>query len=388
MKKQTIFAAFLLVNVLCVNRLFAQNNELAVKHVVVYHEKGMFGGWPANFGIWNWDNELLVGFAKGSYKDLGPERHNIDREKPEFHLLARSLDGGESWQIEDPGKTDNGALFVPNHGSYHGVERTDVQLREVVDPIAINFGDPNLVLTARMTNTNGGDSWLWHSYDRGKTWKGPSTLPLFGTLGIAARTDYIIDGKDECMLFLTAAKADGKEGRVMCVKTTDGGKNWSFVSWIGPEPEGYAIMPAAVRLSDSEILITIRRNKFISCYKSADNGLTWTALPNPVDDTGEGNPPAMIKMEDGRVVLVYGSRKKPFSICAKISDDHGETWSTAYILRDDGSGRDIGYPQVIQRPDGKVVAIYYFMDEKTGPERYIGATIWTPPASGNSLPKN
>src|SRR5690606_1942810 len=132
----------------------------------------------------------------------------------------------------------------------------------------------------------------------------------FGTLGIAARTDYIIDGKDECMLFLTAAKADGKEGRVMCVKTTDGGKNWSFVSWIGPEPEGYAIMPAAVRLSDSEILVTIRRNKFISCYKSMDNGLTWMALPNPVDDTGEGNPPAMIKMEDGRVVLVYGSRKK------------------------------------------------------------------------------
>jgi len=26
------------------------------------------------------------------------------------------------------------------------------------------------------------------------------------------------------------------------------------------------------------------------------------------------------------------------------------------------------------------VVVYYFQDEKTGPERYIGCTIWSPPA--------
>ena len=31
-------------------------------------------------------------------------------------------------------------------------------------------------------------------------------------------------------------------------------------------------------------------------------------------------------------------------------------------------------------PTARVVAIYYFTDEASGPERYIGATIWTPPA--------
>ena len=37
----------------------------AVRHVDVYFEKGMFGGWPANHGIWSWGDEILVGFSKG-----------------------------------------------------------------------------------------------------------------------------------------------------------------------------------------------------------------------------------------------------------------------------------------------------------------------------------
>jgi len=35
-------------------------------------------------------------------------------------------------------------------------------------------------------------------------------------------------------------------------------------------------------------------------------------------------------------------------------------------------------PRAIQRPDGKVVAIDYFIDLETGPGRYIAATIWDP----------
>jgi len=383
MKKYTILLILLFLNVISIEVLFAQPNKKDTKNVKVYFERGMFGGWPANYGIWNWGDEILVGFAEGSYKDLGAKIHNIDREKPELHLLARSLDGGETWKIEDPGKSGQGDLFVPNRGSYHGIERSDVQLQKLVDCKGINFEHPDLAFTIRMENVDGGESLFWYSYDRGHTWEGPSKLPDFNTLGTAARTDYIVDGKNKCMLFLTAAKSDGKEGRVICVKTTDGGKNWSFVSWIGPEPEeGYSIMPASVRLSKKEILVTIRRNRFIAAYMSSDNGLTWSGLANPVEDTGEGNPPAMVKMKDGRICLIYGSRKKPFSICAKISSDKGKTWSQAYILRGDGSGRDIGYPRVIQRPDGKIVALYYFQDEETGPERYIGATIWSPPAMG------
>ncbi len=79
----------------------ALRTAAGTRHIKVYFEEGRFGGWPANHGIWIWGNEILVGFSKGYYKDLG-DRHHIDREKPEAHMLARSLDGGETWAIEDP----------------------------------------------------------------------------------------------------------------------------------------------------------------------------------------------------------------------------------------------------------------------------------------------
>ena len=376
----------LLLSVLIYTEIYSQNLQKDVKHVKVYYEPGMYAGWPANNGAWIWGNEILVGFTQGYYKDLGPEYHNIDREKANYHLLARSLDGGETWSIEDPGKTGN---MVP-HGLFMSIPRTDVPHQIPMKcENAINFLHPDFAMTVRSRN---GESRFWYSYDRGYNWQGPYGLPNFSTSGTAARTDYIIDGKDECMLFITAAKSNGAQGRPMVVKTTDGGINWSYPSWIGPEPEGSSIMPASARLSDNEILVTVRRRegerRFISAYFSDDNGRTWTYLNDPAKDAGVGNPPAMLKMHDGRICLVYGYRATEdkirnniatSDIRARISSDNGRTWSEDYILRNDGSGQDIGYPRVVQRPDGKIVVVYYFMDMETGPERYIGATIWDPP---------
>jgi len=42
------------------------------------------------------------------------------------------------------------------------------------------------------------------------------------------------------------------------------------------------------------------------------------------------------------------------------------------------------YPRSVERHDGKVVTIYYFWDRKTGPERYIAATIWDPDTGRDS----
>jgi hypothetical protein len=67
-----------------------------------------------------------------------------------------------------------------------------------------------------------------------------------------------------------------------------------------------------------------------------------------------------------------------WGIYARLSDDGGRNWSDPVVLREDGAGRDIGYPRSVERPDGKVVTIYYFWDRTTGPERYIAATIWDP----------
>ena len=51
---------------------------------------------------------------------------------------------------------------------------------------------------------DGNDGGMGITHDRGKNWQGPFRLPLFGQKGIAARTDYLVNGKHDCTLFLTA----------------------------------------------------------------------------------------------------------------------------------------------------------------------------------------
>ena len=68
-----------------------------LEHVEIWRQPGHYGGWPANHGMWIWRNEIAVGFSDGQLKLGDPERHPIDREKPERHLIARSGNGGRNW---------------------------------------------------------------------------------------------------------------------------------------------------------------------------------------------------------------------------------------------------------------------------------------------------
>ncbi len=351
----------------------------AVHHVDVYRVPGRFGGWPANHGIWSWGNEILVGFSAGTMKDNGTERHAIDHDKPEEHLLARSLDGGETWSIENP--AEHGAL-IPTGKSLHGIAPPQLKQPVPIDcPGVIDFTHPDFALTVRMTDSDVGPSRFYYSYDRGHRWQGPFKLPQFDTPGIAARTDYVVNGKHDCSLFLTAGKQDGEEGRPLMVRTTDSGRTWKFVSWIGPERAGFAIMPSTVRIGPSDLLTTLRvhegRRRWIDAWQSNDDGKSWALLNQPVRDTGEGNPPSLIQLADGRLCLAYGYRAAPYGMRGKLSSDGGRTWGEEVTLRADAGGRDIGYPRSVQRPDGKVVVVYYWHDTPRG-DRYLAATIWEP----------
>jgi hypothetical protein len=249
----------------------------------------------------------------------------------------------------------------------------------VASPGGFDFQGKGFALTARMTSIHTGPSRFYVTSDKGHQWLGPFEIPDFGTPGIAARTDYLIDGPREMTLFLTAAKANQKEGRVLCARTSDGGKTFRMISWVCPEPQGddYAIMPSSVRLSAKSILTTVRHRKYIAAWRSDDNGESWKMIGQPVDDTGGGNPPALLKLPGGRLVLTYGFRNPPYSIRARFSSDEGKTWSADSMLRNDGGAWDLGYTRTVRRSDGNLITVYYY-NTAGNAERFIGATIWKP----------
>lgn len=355
----------------------SQTEPHVLRHADVYRETGRFGGWPANHGMWSWGDDFLVGFSRGYHKDLGDQRHNIDRERPEEHLFARSTDGGETWRIENPSAT-----IVPMGGSLHGITPpglTPIEAIERTEPLP--FARSGFAMTFRRIDNHRGPTRFHVSTDQGRTWSVPYRFPRLGTNGIAARTSYIIDDARTCTTFMTAAKSDGREGRTLCARTTDGGVSWRFLGWIGPEPDGFRIMPSGVRISPDELLVVTRRreenHRFLDSWRSVDNGVTWQRGPIPNPDLGEGNPPSLIRLMDGRLCLTYGLRKPPYAICAQFSDNDGHSWSRPVFIRQGGAGRDMGYVQSRERYDGRVVSVYYFQDDR-GPERFIGATLWDP----------
>ncbi|MHC4659526.1 MAG: exo-alpha-sialidase [Planctomycetota bacterium] len=342
----------------------------SMRHVNIYKEPGRFGGWPAGYSAnqWIWDNEIMVAFSRGYYK-ANPTSHTIDGSKPRQKCQARSLDGGESWTFERAVRT-------------HGKEGWP-------DPSTggINFAHPDFAMKVGRRFSI--------SYDRGRTWQGHYRFRGID-LGMTSRHDYMLEGQKQCLFFLSAGlpevSGSNHSDRAFMARTTDGGQTFEFVSWLTDEKSirTRSVMPSAVRTSASRLVAATRRklrndhtlknSNWIEASVSTDNGASWRYLSKVADtDRGEenGSPPALVRLRDGRLVVAYGYRSWPLGIRAKISEDDGKTWSDEIVLRDDGHIWDLGYPRMIQRPDGKLVTIYYH-NTLENPEPHIVATIWDP----------
>jgi hypothetical protein len=76
---------------------------------------------------------------------------------------------------------------------------------------------------------------------------------------------------DEVLVLLNAEKSNRREGRVGAFRTRDGGLNWERVGWIGPESEGFAILPSSVRL-----LLTYYRNHALDKDRAPYRHIAWT----------------------------------------------------------------------------------------------------------------
>ena len=73
--------------------------------------------------------------------------------------------------------------------------------------------------------------------------------------------------------------------------------------------------------------------------------------------------------------MTYGHRRPPFGNQARISDDHGKTWSESLIISEDGTWEDLGYPSTVQLSASRFLTIWY--ERKKGEKRaLLRQAIW------------
>jgi hypothetical protein len=375
-----------LIAMLALSSTAMAQSHVDADHVFVAGDHEKFCGWPANNGAWQWGNEILVGYTESDF--VKRESHNL--RGIQHSKFARSKDGGETWSVFDPENflDDENIQWLP-------AGKTRLQA-----PLDFEHTDFALrVFGAGYHGNDDPDGGFYYSYDRGATWQGPHKLanlndhPEIKGKELTPRTDYIVTGPNRCLVFISVYEdftgiPRERTSRLACIKTDDGGQSFEFVTWITPlAPEVRAIMPQTIRLANGAYVLTCRKifnTEFhvglVDAYVSKDNGATWQYLSRIKEMQTHSNPPALVQLDDGRLCCIYGDRDTK-RMAGKYSADNGKSWGKEFIIRDDFQSvddwADLGYPRLVQRPDGKLVAMYYWATADH-PQQFIAGSIWDP----------
>lgn len=198
--------------------------------------------------------------------------------------------------------------------------------------------------------------WMIRSTDGGITWSQRYSSIVNSPHGPVQLTD----GR---LLYAGVTLWDDPR-RVGVCQSTDDGKTWQWLAEIpireGDDYNDYHELHA-VEASDGRIVVQIRnhnsadKGETLQC-ESSDGGTTWTT-PHSIGVWGL--PSFLLRLRDGRLLMSYGYRRKPFGNQARVSDDHGVTWSEPLTISDDGIGGDLGYPSTVELDDGSLLTVWY-----------------------------
>ena len=316
---------------------------------ILCKEPGRYIGWPTI--VRTRAGELIAVFSGDR------DGHICPWGKTE---LVRSFDEGVTWS--DPVVIRNTPLDDRDAGL---VETSDGTLISTWFT-SVEFGDnEDYKAHAGTLSPEVRERWMGHwtqrSTDSGLTWEEPVR-----SVGSAPHGPIELD--DGRLLYLGSGTFDGVHG-LTAEESTDQGRSWRVIGTV-PEPKGIGLGEPYLAETESGKLIgmfrygtSILEEKFMFQAESRDGGRTWT---EPFKTAILGYPAHMIRLEDNRILLVYGVRVPPFGERARVTTDEGESWSEEIVLCTDTSP-DLGYPASARLADGSILTVYYAIDKPGEP---------------------
>ena len=199
-------------------------------------------------------------------------------------------------------------------------------------------------------------TWMLRSTDGGVTWSTPYDSIVNSPHGPTQLTD----GRQ-----LYAGKDLWKTGKWVGVcDSADDGRSWKKLAQIptrpGDDPADYHELHA-VEAANGTIVAHIRNHNSANSREtlqseSDDGGKTWS-VPHPIGVWGL--PSHLLRLRDDRLLMTYGYRRKPYGNQARISADHGKTWSKPITISADGANGDLGYPSTVELPNDTLLTAWY-----------------------------
>jgi len=353
-----------------------------IRDIVIYSDEMFYSSFPSL--VTRKDGEILCAFRRApDRKALWGGAGPTHTDPNSYLVLVRSRDNGQTWSSPE-------LLFAhPLGGSQ--------------DPCMVQLSDGSIVCTSygwALVPQKGADEldktlkhgtfcflggYVLRSDDGAKSWKGPFVpIPLPGTpakdaLGKpcpAFNRGAMVQCRDGKLYWAVAGRVAGAPTEVHLMISSDRGETWAYSCPIARDDTVTFNETSLVETSKGDLVAFMRTDKLngnLAYARSTDGGKSFGQWK----DAGFfGHPFYGMHLPDGRVLLVYGYRKEPFGIRAKILNAECTDIETApeYVLRDDGGTGDIGYPWATMMPNGNVLVAYY-LNIKDGTRHIAGSVL-------------
>lgn len=224
------------------------------------------------------------------------------------------------------------------------------------------------------------NTWVTRSSDGGKTWSAPTEIDV-REIGYGSPYGKIVTAPDGTMLMNIYGYGVREPGGKLADKvdhsylytSRDHGLTWKREATIGRSfnETGLLLLPSGTLLA---AMRSAGDKASVSLTQSADRGRTWSEpklITQPMAHPGD-----LALLPDGRVLLVSGFRNDPFGIRGVIGSADGSfDWSKHFVLSNDSTNVDTGYPSSVVLEEGRVLTFYYAVGSKTHPEWGIHCAV-------------